>query len=234
MLYLVIFIFLAIFIAVLPFLKIKIIVDYERVGRDDQFLLSFIIFGLRIYKLSLPFADIGKEGIKYRRVKKGIKGDTKKESLSLKEMYEHGVRFKEFYQNHKKMIKKAKDYLKKRIIIQNLKIEIIFGAGDAYYTGISGGALWALGGTVLSYICNQFKLLDKSLNVVTDFNKKRLDIDFNCIFKIKFVHIIVIGFKLLINYLKRRFLHGVTSNRRSNDNGDAEYKRYGRCKYHCR
>jgi len=192
---------------ILLFAKIEIVLEYVKKGWDDHLVISFITFwGLLKYKYEIPLIDMESAGIKIRRIKKKGKKEKKveegKEKFNFSEILNRIKSSKKFYDSHKIIICKVKDYLKGRLILKEFKLDAVIGTGEAYYTGILNGIAWAVAGILTSYLSNNFKTLKKCVNIKSDFKEKKFDVDLFCIFSIKIVHIIVVGIKLLMNQLK--------------------------------
>lgn len=102
------------------------------------------------------------------------------------------------------LIVKIRCYLRKNILLRQFKLDVAVGAGDAFYTGILTGMAWAAAGSLTSYIATSFKTLGKCVTVVPDFSETKFEVELHCIFTIKLVHIIVVGFRILRNRMKKR------------------------------
>lgn len=208
MLYPVIFILL-IFLALILLLvtKIEIMAEYSRNNRSDHVEISFRAFrGIIEYRYEIPFLDLVKTGLKFRRIKgkttKGKEGDVKRDVIDLHDMYLQFRTFKTFYDRNKRIIDHAVKQMEKRIVINELKLDVVIGTGDACYTAILAGAAWGIAGIAVALVSNSVKCLGKNISVKTNFLEKMLRIDLNCIFSIRFVHIIVVGMNILIYSLK--------------------------------
>lgn len=206
MLYWAIFIIIILFIAV-SLLKINVVIEILKNGKDDHFVVSiFSLRGILKYKYEVPFFSINEEGLKMRFVKehgkKDKKSGEKKTEYGFKEIIDGYKRARKIYLKNYTVFNKIKCYISKRFIIDDLRMNILIGAGDAHYTAILNGILWAFCGSGFSILCNNLKVNNKSLSIKCNFSNKVLLIDFYCIFNFKFVHIISIGIKLLFYYLR--------------------------------
>lgn len=99
-------------------------------------------------------------------------------------------------------------YLKKKVIIKDLKVDIQFGTGEANTTGILTGVLWSVAGNAVSYILNNFSIMRKDIAITPHFNEERLDIYITCIFKLQIVHIITACTIALAGILKKKLRYG--------------------------
>ncbi|HEX3030362.1 MAG TPA: DUF2953 domain-containing protein, partial [Clostridia bacterium] len=103
-----------------------------------------------------------------------------------------------------KSIIKIKILLRKKLTLKDYSLDIEFGAGDAFYTGILSGMIWAAVGAFTSYIVNTFKTCKKHVDVKTDFNQFKFRVELHCIFNIRIVNIIVVVIKLYLHNLKKK------------------------------
>lgn len=115
---------------------------------------------------------------------------------------------------------------KRRIVLKELKFYLKEGTGNAFNTAILYGLVWNLFGILQAVILNNFIVKNKVIKIETDFSKKVWNLNFNCIFSIKIVNIILMCKELLLYYLKNRKGGEADvrpSNRRSNDYSNAKY-----------
>ena len=208
MLYLVIFFILAVIVVWLLLLKINVLLEYLRKEWDDHLTISLFALGGRIkYKYEIPMLDIKKTGIKLDKVKESGKEEKDIEKstgfLRFFELFDKFDDIKDLYEFYKPEVCDIRQYLKPRLVLKELKLDVGVGTGDAFYTGILSGFMWSVVGIVTSFLSNNFKILKKAVNVKTDFVEKKFKIDLYCIFNVKIVHIIVVAFKILFYKLKR-------------------------------
>ena len=213
MLYLVIFIFFALLAVFLAFLKINIRVEYVRNGWSDHIVLSVYTFwGLIRYRYEASLVNIKNTGFKFMRVKKKKPNkeeteDMGKKSMGIRELFERIKYFREKGREYKHISGRLNAYLKGKLSLNELDLRIILGTGDAFLTGILGGAAWAIAGVLMAHISNSGWFPKGKIDIKSDFNEQKLDINLHCIISIKFVHIIIVSLIFLSNYLKRRWLH---------------------------
>lgn len=177
----IVFSFFAIMMIVI---KVSITLEYKLHGLDDEFYMIFSIFGGII---KYPYRSPEKKKKKEQDQK------NKKEEVSFtKGIIERIINVKDTYES----IVKIKVLLGKKIILKKMFLKIHFGTGDAYYTGILTGILWALGGSFFSILDSMFEVYEKELRIDPDFSQKKMNGDFYCIFQVKLVYIIVVLIKL--------------------------------------
>ena len=154
----------------------------------------------------------------YPRNKKKTKKIDKKSPKNKKD-------FKSLTKSIYKIAEILEDF-KRRIILKELRFYLREGTGNAFNTAILYGLIWNLFGILQAVILNQFVVKNKDIKIETDFSKKVWNLNFNCIFSIKIVNIILMCKELLMIYLKNRKGGEADvrpSNRRSNDYSNAKY-----------
>lgn len=201
MLYPVIFFCIIIFIVIL-LVKIYILLEYIRDDIDDHLVVSlFAVKGFLKFKYEFPFLDINKEGIRSKKLKKAGKGEKEvgeeDKLFGLNELYKRYKYLKHLIEEKKYIFR----YLRRRVKPKELNIKISVGTGEVFLTGVLTGIVWMVVGIIDSYLSNGVKPFKKVVKVETDFTGKDVKIDLYCIFRIKLVHIIVVGIKLIAGIL---------------------------------
>lgn len=203
MLYLAIFIIIiTIAIIVVLSIKAKVLLEFLRDGYNDHFTISLHILGDLInYKYEVPLIDLEKNGIKIRKFKE------KRDVKEAEEKAERKVNFFSLYEKIITIIKaknekndiicEIREYLMGKLVMENMKLKVIIGTGDVYYTGIISGLVWGVVGVLTSYVLNNVKSIEKNISVINDFKNKKLNVDLHCIFSIRVVHIIVVRLKII-------------------------------------
>jgi len=169
--------------------RLKILIEYNRENNDDNLVISFFMFkGLVLYRYEAPSA----EGTGKKKVRSGWI----KPFIDLKGLYE----------KLRKIIYVIVKYLKGRVVLENLSIEIKYGSGDAGSTGIITGLIWSAVGVLDVLVTNNFAVLNRKISVQPDFTGKVLIIDANCIFTGRIVNIIIMALKVLFNIIKAKLM----------------------------
>lgn len=218
MLYLVIFI--SVFIILVIFIlnsRSKIVVEYNRVhGYNSLYLTFYLIYEIIKLRYKVPLEEIQSDGLRLVRIKKkdkekesekqekkDKKEKKKEEGLSLSDIYEKIKSAKCFYALNRKYIRDITDYLRKKLTVQELDLKVRAGTGDAFYTGVLSGLMWSITGVIISFICSNFCVMKKCIDIQPNFSKKEMKIHFHCILKTKLVHIIVVRIKFY-KFLKKK------------------------------
>lgn len=176
--------------------------------------------------------------IKYLFFKKKIPIEKKEKSKQVKKPEEEKedlpTRGLKFYYNLYKLLKDdvfdVLNYLmKKAVVFKEINIKTDFGCKDAASTGILTGTLNGVFYNIIAFFHNNFTLKDWEIEVNPDFENEKFDLFFDCIVRLKIVHIIVIAFKgikillKLRKELKKGRKNDGTSNSRTNGNSDEQY-----------
>lgn len=182
------------------FLPVKIILEYKLEGLNDYALIKISLLGDCLkYRYRFP-GKSGKKGEKKKR-----KEDEEVERSKLNGFMDKIKNIGEIYA----IVKTFKKFLREKILLEEYRIDVDIGTGDAYYTGILYGMIWSGIGTLNALISNTFKTLKRQMRVRPDFSKEKFKAEVYCIFRIKMVHIIVVGIKFLLYYLRKKKLKAV-------------------------
>lgn len=207
---------LAIFIVCL--IKVNVVIEYKRLGVNDNFVLSFFILkGLIKYKYEMPKIDAGKKGIRF----KSVKERGKKEKDTSKEKERKGYRYlikkieemRSFNKKYNVLLEKIYKYLRCRLKVRKIEINVVVGTDNAHHTAVLIGICWSAVGMLLSYIQNKLNLMEKTVNIKPDYVGKKLKVDLFCILSVRIGHIIVVGLMSVIHIIGSRF--GITEVRKS-------------------
>ena len=102
-----------------------------------------------------------------------------------------------------KSLKRDEDYrffleaIWDKLVIDSINLEIRIGFEDAYYVGVTVGFLWFIKSLLFSYLLNKKDVKRLNYNVIPVFKENQLDIQFNCIIKIRMVYIITVWIWML-------------------------------------
>ena len=138
-----------------------------------------------------------------------------KERRSRKYQTEGKDRIKSIYKDsgYKKFIQ----IIWEKLILEQILWETKIGFEEAFLVGIISGSLWYFKSIIISLLLAKKDVKKLSYNVKPIFNQNQLDIQFNCIIKIRMVYIITVWIWIIrLNKGGEKF--GRTSNRRSNEN----------------
>jgi hypothetical protein len=208
MLYLVFFILLAALVAAALFLiKVYIKLSYKVDEEGDHIKLAFYALN----GLIKVVREVGPKGIKEKNDDIADK-DADKSKRGISEVYDKIIHFKVVY----RYVNNIRNYIERKADLEEVKIHVDFGTGDACITGISGGLAWSATGIIISFFSNRLGDFKKDIKLTPDFSQKKLNIDLHCIFKTRIVYIIVVGLKYLTIILKQK-IHNKSKTNESNN-----------------
>lgn len=207
MLCLAIFLIVAGLLTAIALIKLNIVIELVVDGKNGHFVISlFALQGIFKLKYEVPTFDINEEGITMGVQKMRGKNDRRKSEskrkLSFSQMIDQLKSYRGLYKNNHNIFCSLRNYIRRKFTIEEIKLDIVIGTGEANHTAILNGALWALCGSLLSMVSHYMAMLRKSISIKSDFSNKKLLIDLYCIINFKIVHIIVMGFKIFVFYLK--------------------------------
>jgi hypothetical protein len=199
---------LVLLLVLICFTKLNIVVEYNRQGINDHFVLSFYIWNKRIkYKYEIPKLDAGKKGILFRKIKKRGKKEKdvsdKKNKTAYGDIIDKFENFRNIQSKYSNVIRRINRYLKCRLQIKKLDINMSIGLDNASRTAILIGLCWTAMGLLISYLHNKLNLKEKSISIKPDYVGKKFKVDLFCILSVRIGHIIVVGLILLIDIVKK-------------------------------
>ncbi|KUG04112.1 putative secreted protein [hydrocarbon metagenome] len=98
----------------------------------------------------------------------------------------------------------------KHLYIQEFKWYTTIGTGDAMYTALSSGSMWAIKGIIISALTCLSTAKTVMVNVEPDFDDQRVYSDLSCIFKLRMAHIMLIVIHIIC-FKIRRYINGFTT-----------------------
>jgi hypothetical protein len=189
--------------------KLRIILVYIRKGKDDKVSIKLTFLGgLFALKFDISTANVIQQGLRNILLNKREKKPEKK--VGIKELYDLYKQIKRGIEEYSNIISKIRNYMldNNRIMIEKISLDITIGLKDASITGIVSGIIQALTGLLDSFISNNFIVLDKNYSVRSDYmgEARNLKINLLCIISTRIVHIIMVGFILVITEIKKEIL----------------------------
>jgi hypothetical protein len=196
---------LVIIVVVLTTLKITI--KYIRKGEDDN--ISVVFSTLKNFlklEYEIPMTDTWRTENRRVKIYRIYRRKARKELVDVGKLIDRYTSIRESEKITNTFVSKADDYLisKGRLKIEVLKLLIIVGLKDAFWTGIITGIIWSFLGNVYSFFANNYRILEKSLIVKPNYLQEMFDVDFLCIISLKNVHIITVGLIYIISRIQDR------------------------------
>ena len=192
------------------FLNIKLGIEYLKFQKIHRLYL-IISFSKDILKIKIPIIDSERRHNKwsflFRRKKKRCKIDeeTLKEQdaeISFDKIKDTSEKAYDIFNKYLDILIAFYKYTKKKIKCESFCFRMNYGLGDAALTGISTGMLWGVIYSLLGVLDRYFEFIKMDVNINPDFNDIKLQLEFDCIFKIKIVHIIIVIFIVLYTFIK--------------------------------
>jgi len=191
------------------FFKINISIKFCRTSETYQFAITVsLLKGL--LKITFPFTTkdhrfckvIVKFLRKFKIVRVEKEQKKKEDTFSFSKLKSTTEIIHEQYAMFKQVFSKVRNYLKRRLVCNQLTFYLDFGLGDAALTGISSGIVWGTVYNMVAIINSSCILKKTDINIHPDFNESKANIDLCCIFTFRIVHIIIIFGIFLFSYFK--------------------------------
>jgi hypothetical protein len=197
-------IILLILLVIILWTKLTIILDIYHGNDNDHIKLEFKIwFGIIKYKKEIPLIKIdedsptivikgkSKMGQGEKDVKEDVNQISKKDLLSslrdAKRLLKHVV----------KLHKIVREFLLK-VSVKQMEWHTVMGVGDAAYTGMFTGAIWAIKGSMVGIISQYMKLKEMPKMTVTPaFQHAISQTRFKCMFQFRIGQAMLAGLKLI-------------------------------------
>ncbi len=97
--------------------------------------------------------------------------------------------------------------LLKFITLHKLHLQLKYGCGNAFWTGITGGIGWALTGNLLHLIKKMHKSQNyyENIDLTPDYQNLNLQGEFNCSISFRICHVVLTLLLTVIYQFRRRF-----------------------------
>ena len=100
----------------------------------------------------------------------------------------------------------SKGNIKKMIVVKNINLNMDFGLGDAFATGISTGVLWGVLYSAFALICHLFTVEGHNFSIDPKFNKKIVKVSTNGVIYTRLADVIYTAFVVYKNYKEAKTL----------------------------
>ncbi len=180
--------FIAIVLWLLLYPKLNIIIEY-RCGKVKMTFKSLL------FKFTLDNEKLKNFG--------GKKTNNKAQNdKSVENFFAKIEKLKAQYQEVKEVVNAVFDYAGQRAEFTDIFIRCSFGTGEAAQTGMAYGAIWILIGNIYTYLCRYIRIEFPQVELAPSYNKKTFEIEGEGIIKMRTVHIILAGIRVLRLYTK--------------------------------
>lgn len=113
--------------------------------------------------------------------------------------------FRNFNKKYDVLLGKVYKYLRCRLNINKIDINITIGADNAHHTAVLLGLCWSAVGLLVSFLHNKLNLMEKTVNIKPDYMGKKLKVDLFCILSVRIGHIIIVGLIALTHIIGSKF-----------------------------
>ncbi|HEX3014879.1 MAG TPA: DUF2953 domain-containing protein [Desulfobacteria bacterium] len=194
---------LLLFVGLLTTIPFQLRFAYRRVGQDDIVNITFYsLHGLWKFCLEIPVLDFRWEAFPQLRLHTKVKpfqakGKTIEEIKPRRRRFSKGLLRRTIGLMPRLLEAKRRFY--KGISCTELQWKIEVGLENAAETGMVVGGVWNLIGYYLGKLHNtiNFKVKHPVIEVYPCFQTRKVNVEINCIFKLRTAHLIFAGFKAL-------------------------------------
>ena len=179
-------------------------IHYSHVKDDDSLKIKFRAwFGLISYTIDVPLIKIDDNSpalVVEEEIKTGQEEEVKSEKRSqfFAEDILNGFKDMEHLLKHVVSLHHIIRHFLKKIMIKKFEWHTIIGTGEAAYTGMITGAVWAVKGSIIGIISHYFKLrVNPILSVQPHFQLPVSQTTFQCMLQFRIGHAMFAGIKLI-------------------------------------
>lgn len=177
--------------------KLNIIIEYHG-GKVKM------VFKSLLFKFTFDNERLKKFGGKKKKKDDGIKSGFQSGERSVDGFLAKLDKVKTQYSEVKEIVEAVFDYAGRRAEISDVYVRCSFGTGDAAQTGIAYGAIWTLIGNIYAFLCRYIRMEFPQVELIPAFNEKTFEIEAEGIIKMRTVHIILAGLRVLRLYKKHK------------------------------
>lgn len=184
--------------------KLTVILDYYHGNDNDHLKLEFKIwFGIIKYKKEIPLIKIDdnsptlvvKGKTKLGKDEKTLNEDEKQ--IDKKDIFHTLNDAKELLQHVVKFHHIARNFLRK-VNVKRVEWHTVIGVGDAAYTAVATGGIWAIKGSIIGIISHYMKLKEMPRMTVTPYFQYRVtQTRFRCMIHFRIGQAMLAGLKLI-------------------------------------
>ncbi|KPU28117.1 hypothetical protein TR13x_01910 [Caloranaerobacter sp. TR13] len=195
-----ILLFFILLILILLYAPISIEIGFYRKNNNNNLEIKVTpIYGISKIQISIPMAKLINYNRKLAlRVKNKIEiGQKEKDILIEKNIitYKQLVSIYENYKRKRKYIIELSNYIIEKLEIEKIVWISNVGTTDVFLDAIVTGILLQIKSFALFYLINKKEIKKIKFVVCPSYQSNKFEIVFNCIIKVKLVHIIIAGIK---------------------------------------
>jgi hypothetical protein len=180
------------------FTKLSIYISYYHYKDDDDLKIELRAwFGLIKYKIKIPLIKVDDDSPSIVVENESETGEKKVGQLTADGMLYHMKNYKEILRHVVQLHSIVRKFCKK-VSVKQFDWHSVVGVGDAAYTGMMTGAIWAVKGSIIGILSHYFRVIDIPRILVTpDFNQAITQTRLICIFQFRIGNAMLVGIKLL-------------------------------------
>lgn len=157
---------------------------------------------LFLYNEKIGINLLGKKRKKKPEEDKKTETEEKEETKNKKSVFEKLYDIYTEFSKVKYTYYYSQDFIRKRIMVKQLNVNVLFGMSDAAKTGIATGTIWALLYNMFALLTKVVTVKNHNFNVEPDYNREKFLFSANGIINFRLVNIISIFVFVLIKYIK--------------------------------
>jgi hypothetical protein len=180
------------------FTKLSIYISYYHYKDDDDLKIELRAwFGLIKYKIKIPAIKVDDNSPSIVVENESGTGGKKVGQLTADGMLNHMKNYKEILRHVVQLHSIVRKFCKK-VSVKQFDWHSVVGAGDAAYTGMVTGAIWAVKGGIIGILSHYFRVLEiPKIMVTPNFNHAITQTRLICIFQFRIGNAMLVGIRLL-------------------------------------
>jgi hypothetical protein len=200
----IVLIILFILLVTIVLTKLTVILDYYHGNDNDHLKLEFKIwFGIIKYKKEIPLIKIDDNSptlVVKEKTKLGKDEKTSKENekqIDKKDIFNSLNDAKQLLLHVVKLHHIVRNFLRK-VSVKRVEWHTVIGVGDAAYTAVATGGIWAIKGSILGIISHYMKLKEMPRMTVTPYFQYTVSqTRFRCMIQFRIGQAMLAGLKLI-------------------------------------
>ena len=187
-------------IVLILFTKIHVTVHYHHYQDDDSLTIRFRAWGMTVYTYEVPMIAFDEEtpSILLKQKKKSANVKQKPEKKVTKDdILARIEKFRRLLKNIDNLHRIVKRFLS-RMTVSRFEWYTRFGLGDAAWTGMATGAVWAAKGNVIGLIAHYMQLTtEPDISVEPVWQLDHSETDLSCMISFRIGHAMGAGLKIV-------------------------------------
>lgn len=183
--------------------KIHVTVHYHHQQDDDSLTIRFRAWGITVYTYEVPMIAFDEESssilLKQKKKTANVKQKSEKK-VTKDDILARIEKFRRLLKNIDNLHRIVKRFLS-RMTVSRFEWYTRFGIGDAAWTGMATGAVWAAKGNVIGLIAHYMRLAaEPDISVEPVWQLDHSETDLSCMISFRIGHAMGAGLKI-VKYL---------------------------------